>query len=91
MSRFFDASRISSKSARADEDSVGKARSPREAAQGERIARPSKATTDSHGSIVAGGTQQVSAAVPPKNGSTRVRTADLLRVSLKPMRVRQMR
>jgi hypothetical protein len=59
VSRFFDASRIFAKSARAEEDNVGKARSPREAAQGESIAWPSKAPTNSHGSIVAGGTQRV--------------------------------
>jgi hypothetical protein len=55
VSRFFDASRIFAKSARAEEDSVGKARSPREASQGESIAWLSNAPTNSHGSIVAGG------------------------------------
>ncbi len=91
MSIFFDASRIFAKSARAEEDNVGKERSPREAAQGESIAWLSKAPTNSHGSIVAGEIQRICTRVKSsgvtlgsdlgsdtKNGSTRVRTGDLL-------------
>jgi len=47
-SRFFDASRIFAKSARAEEDRVGKARSPREATQCKSVTWLSKAPTSSH-------------------------------------------